>query len=123
MIPTEDRIKIIKNDLAEFKKLAEPLLDLEVVYFDRPYHTLRIAVTHFEEALEVNWLDHNQAAVNLELASTFARVAHNLPPNVTNPYCQSTIGNRLGASVVCRRAIAIDSDGMASSVFRNSISC
>lgn len=82
MIPTEDRIKIIKNDLAEFKKLAEPLLDLEVVYFDRPYHTLRIAVTHFEEALEVNWLDHNQAAVNLELASTFARVAHNLPPNV-----------------------------------------
>ena len=79
-ISTEDRIKIIKNDLASFKQVVEPLLDLEVVYFDRPYHTLRIAITHFEEALEVNWLDHNQSAVSLELASTFARVAHNLPP-------------------------------------------
>lgn len=78
--PAEDRIKVIKSSLADFKKLVEPLLDVEMVYFDRPYHTLRIAITHFEEALESNWRDYDQAAVNLELVTTFGQVAHNLPP-------------------------------------------
>lgn len=77
---TEDRIRIIKSSLAEFEQIVEPLLDLEQVYFDRPYHTLRMAIQHFEEALGINWQDHDQAAVATELASSFARVAHNLPP-------------------------------------------
>lgn len=76
----EQRIKVIKGSLADFKKLVEPLLDLEMVYFDRPFHTLRIAITNFEEALEANWRDYDQYAVSLELVSSFAQVAHNLPP-------------------------------------------
>jgi hypothetical protein len=76
----EQRIKVIKSSLANFKKIVEPLLDVEMVYFDRPFHTLGIAITHVEEALEANWQDHDQYAVSLELVSSFAQVAHNLPP-------------------------------------------
>jgi hypothetical protein len=80
-LPTEeDRIKVIRNSLAEFKALVEPVLDLEMVYFDRPCHTLRMAIEHFEEALGVNWRDHHQSGVSDELVSSFAQVAHNLSP-------------------------------------------
>lgn len=87
-MPTEQRIKVIKNSLSDFKKLVEPLMDVEMVYFDRPHHTLRIAITHFEEALGVNWRDHNQSAVNLELVSTFGQVAHNLSPKALHQAMQ-----------------------------------
>lgn len=82
MLPTaEDRIKVIKHSLAEFKQVVAPILDVEMIYFDRPNnHTLRMAIAHFENALGVNWLDHDQAAVIDELVSTFAQVASNLPP-------------------------------------------
>ncbi|HEY9881946.1 MAG TPA: hypothetical protein V6D29_26070 [Leptolyngbyaceae cyanobacterium] len=82
MSPTaEDRIKVIKCSLAEFKKVVDPILDVEMIYFDRPNnHTLREAIQHFEEALGVNWRDYDQAATSDELVSTFAQVARNLPP-------------------------------------------
>jgi hypothetical protein len=63
-MPVEQRIKVIKSSLADFKMIAEPLLDLEMVYFDRPFHTLGIAITHFEEALDISWQDHDQYAVS-----------------------------------------------------------
>lgn len=74
MTPTAtDRIQIIKNSLAEFKKVVEPVLDVKMMYFDRPYsHTLRIAIDNFEAALGANWRDHNQSAASDELVSTFA---------------------------------------------------
>lgn len=82
MRPTvEDRIKIIKHSLGEFKKVVAPILDVAMVYFDRPHqHTLRMAIARFEEALGANWHDYDQTAASTELVSTFAQVAHNLPP-------------------------------------------
>lgn len=71
---------MIRSSLAEFKALVEPVLNVEMVYFDRPCHTLRMAIEHFEAALGVNWQDHHQSGVNDELVSSFAQVAHNLPP-------------------------------------------
>ena len=78
-ISTEDRIKVIKNSLAEFQKTAEPVLDIVVDYFGRD-QSLRTAIKHCHEALEVNWQDHHQGAVSDEIVTTFAMVAFNLPP-------------------------------------------
>ena len=40
-IIAEERIQVIQNSLAEFEKAAEPVLDVEMVYFDRlKSHTL-----------------------------------------------------------------------------------
>lgn len=80
-ITAEDRIKVIQNSLAEFEKIAEPVLDVEMVYFDRPEnHTLRMAVEHFKEGLGTNWRDYIQSGLNDKLVTSFAMVAHNLQP-------------------------------------------
>lgn len=80
-ITAEIRIKIIQNSLAEFERMAEPVLDIEMVYFDRPEnHTLRAAIEHFRKGLGVNWRDHLQSGLNDELVTSFAMVAHNLQP-------------------------------------------
>jgi hypothetical protein len=81
-ITAEDRIKVIHNSLAQFQEVAEPVLDVEMVYFDRPEnHTLRMAIEHFREGLGVNWRDYNQSGLNDELVTSFGMVAHNLQPN------------------------------------------
>lgn len=80
-ITAEDRIKVIHNSLTHFQKVAEPVLDVEMVYFHRPEnHTLRMAIEHFKEGLGVNWRDYIQSGLNDELVTSFATVAHNLEP-------------------------------------------
>lgn len=62
-ITAEERIKVIQNSLAEFEKVAEPVLDVEMIYFDRPKnYTLRRAIEHFRECLGANWRDYIQSA-------------------------------------------------------------
>lgn len=80
-ITAKDRIKVIQNSLAEFERIAEPVLDIEMVYFDHPEnHTLRMAVENFREGLVANWHDYIQSGLNDELVSGFAIVAHHLEP-------------------------------------------
>ncbi|MBD1876994.1 hypothetical protein H6F75_26265 [Nodosilinea sp. FACHB-131] len=80
-ITAEDRIKVICNSLSHFQAVAEPVLDVEMVYFDRPENqTLRMAIDHFKEGLGVNWRDHDQSGLSDELVTSFAMVAHNLEP-------------------------------------------
>ncbi|MBD2110023.1 hypothetical protein [Nodosilinea sp. FACHB-13] len=80
-ITTEDRIKVIHNSLACFQEVVEPVLDMKMVYFDRPQnHTLRVAIENFKEGLGANWRDYIQSGLNDELVTSFAMVAHNLEP-------------------------------------------
>jgi hypothetical protein len=88
-ITAETRIKVIHNSLSHFQKVAEPVLDVEMVYFDRPEnHTLRKAIDHFKEGLGVNWRDYNQSGLNDELVTSFGMVAHNLQPKALNEAIQ-----------------------------------
>ncbi|MGG6242079.1 hypothetical protein ACQ4N7_25965 [Nodosilinea sp. AN01ver1] len=80
-ITAEQRINVIQNSLAEFEKVAAPILDVEMVYFDRPEnHTLRMAIEHFRAGLGANWRDYIQSGLSDELVTSFAMVAHNLEP-------------------------------------------
>ncbi len=78
----EERIQSIQKSLGDFKRLVKPILDVPMVYFKRPHHTLQIAIDRVEASLGPNWRDYDQANLSLELVSSFARVAHNLPPQV-----------------------------------------
>ncbi|MEL6382500.1 MAG: hypothetical protein AAFQ89_08500 [Cyanobacteria bacterium J06626_18] len=80
MLTVPDRINLAKNALAEFCQVVEPILDIDMVYFDKPHYSLRSAVIFAQNALATNWLDHDQSAAACRLNSAFARVAHNLPP-------------------------------------------
>jgi hypothetical protein len=82
MLTIQDRINLAKTSLDEFCLVAGPILDVEMVYFDKPHYSLRAAVIFARNALSANWLDHDQSGAACRLNSAFARVAHNLPPDV-----------------------------------------
>ena len=80
-ITTEDRIKVIHNSPSHFQAVAKPVLDVEMVYLDRPEnHTLRMAIENVKERLSANWRHYNQSGLGDELVTSFAMVAHNLEP-------------------------------------------
>ena len=85
MLTIQARINLAKSSLAEFSQVVEPILDLEMVYFDKPHYSLRSAILFAQNALAANWLDHDQSAAACRLNSAFARVAHNLPPEALKP--------------------------------------
>lgn len=80
MLTVQDRLDIIRSSLREFQKVAEPVLKVPMVYFDRPLHRLQESIARCEDSLGDNWRDFNQTAISDELTTSFAHVAHNLPP-------------------------------------------